>query len=275
MIGRAYTEVFPKDRIPLAVSLTAWVTLAAALTTDDPEKQASCATIVRNVALGESFLAIAAGYTYSDVTELVATLAADPDAVSPSDVSEFVQQVFEDMEQEGVNGDQPAAIGVRAQRLLASRSARRNQRARRAGEMTEAQIERAREEVRAQAAASIHAVVSEAADEREMLKRQLVEKDEAIARAREAEEDQRRQGRRVAFAALVAVVAMTAAVVTAVAGYLTTTPRWIALGCTLVLVGIFCVAYVTSRTLKWWWIAGGGIAAIAVNVLTGVISQLG
>jgi len=59
--------------------------------------------------------------------------------------------------------------------------------------MTETQIERAREEVRAQSDASIHAVTWIAADERESLKRQLAEKDGDLAREKAAGEEARRQ----------------------------------------------------------------------------------
>jgi len=116
-------------------------------------------------------------------------------------------------------------------------------------------------------------VSPDAADGREVLKRQLAEKENALAREREAGADRHHQWMRRTFAACVALVAAVAAVIMGVAGYLTTTPRWIALGCSLVLVSIFCVAYAKSRTVKWWWLAGGGVAAIAISILTNVLPQ--
>lgn len=216
---------------------------------------------------------MAAAYTYQEVRELAATLAADSEPASPLDVSEFVQQAFDDIEAEIANVDKPEAIGVRASRLLANRAARRNQRARRSEAMNEMQVEKVRREERTTAAVQFHELAKAASDDRTELQRQLAAKDDDLAEVQAAADDRVAEQKRITFAACVAIAAVAAAALTGVAGYLTTTSRWIALGCSLVLVSIFCIAYLAS-TSRWWWLAGGGIAAIAINVLTNVVSQL-
>lgn len=273
MTGRAYAEAFPKDKIPLVITLPAWITMAAALTTDDPHKRAACADIVRNVALSQSFLAIAAAYTYQEVSDVANTLCGDSEPVSPTDVSEFVQQAFEDIEHEITSIDKPEAIRLRASRLLGNRAARRNQRARRAEAMNQVHVEEAREEERTAAAAQVHELVKSAGDDRAELQRQLDRQAEERASDQLLAADRLREQRRVTFALSVALIAVAGSVVAGVGGYLTTGDRWAALLVSLGLIGIFCIAYIANPKMKWWQLVGVGLTGILVNVLTDVLPR--
>jgi len=274
MTSRAYAETFPEDRTPLAITLTGWVTMAAALTTEDPDKQAVCAEIVKNVALSESFLAIAAGYTYEEVSELAATLAADSMEATPADVSEFVQQAFEDIEQENAILHKPNAMRLRGSRILASRSARRNQRARRAQGMVQATVDQARQEERVAAAVSVSDVVRAATDSRAALQRQLDREAEERAKERTLAEERLRRQRRLTFTVSVVLVVAGASVVAGVSGHLTGVDRWAALIVSGGLIGIFCIAYVTNPKVKWWQLAGVGLTGILINVITDLLTKV-
>jgi hypothetical protein len=274
-IGRAYSEVFPDEKIPLTVTLTAWISLVAAMTTDDPEKLAGCAEIVRVVALRDSFLNMAAGYTYEQITTLARKLAEVPNgAPTVADVSEFVQQTFEDLEDEADDGASLAAIQLRGSRILTSRAARVNQRARRQAELADERDAAIRAEEQRSADERVAAAALDRFEAEQRLRDDLAK----LASERDADREQhsadlvRRDAdlertRRTYKAGVVAAVWAVFAIGLSAAGTVGSGSGYIRLLALTAVVAALSIEYATSKK-AWWALALPAIVAFAINLLT-------
>ncbi len=142
MTGLAYRHVRSSDQVPLVVTMPAWLLLVASLLGDDPTRSTEVARIVGNAAIRDSFLALAACYTYEEVIELADALSSDHEPIGPEDVAEFVQAVLDGFEDEASRSDRLAEVRLRGAQLLSDRAARRNQRARRATVLVDDTVDR-------------------------------------------------------------------------------------------------------------------------------------
>ncbi len=259
MTGRAYREAVPDDAVPLCVTLTAWVTIVAALTTDNPEERARCASIVRSIALRESFMALAAGYTLKELTELATVLNEDDGPIEPNDINEFLQQSFEDIETEIANADRDDLMRLRASQIISNRAARRSQRAKRSQDALAEQLAAIRSEER------------ESADLR--VARAIREGD--VQRSNEATDAERAlaKQRRVTVVVAVSLVTAATAIVLLLTDSINSGARWAVLASSIVLVIAFLVAYYKEKA-EWWALLGVGIVALAVNVLSAAVPAL-
>jgi predicted nucleic acid-binding protein len=132
LTGRTYRELYPSDPVPLTINPSAWVTYAAALTTDDDAERVRIAEMVSNTIVRESFLGMATAYTLEEAMQLSALLSED-NVLSIEDVRTAVQLDLLGLLEETQDDATIEKRVVQASAVvLRRRSARRDVRAKRA-----------------------------------------------------------------------------------------------------------------------------------------------
>lgn len=271
MTSDAYRTVVPTDRVPLVVTLPAWIALAAALTTESPEQRSEVAKVIGNAALRDSFLALAASYTYDEVSSFADALRAD-DEPAPEDVVDFVQTTLDGFE----NATQPvrlAEMKLKGSEVLQNRAMRRNQRARRAKQMVDGTVALATATVEAEKTVALAAAEVKAKSELAQKDRSLASKDADLAQA-ELEMGALRRRLGVFVRSVIAFVVLAAGF----AGVLLLWRHGLLdrnRGKTVSVVGlalsvVAAIQFVRSRKLATWggWLVGALIVPILINILT-------
>lgn len=271
MIAEAYRAVVPSDSVSLVVTLPAWIALAAALTTEDPMQRSEVAKIIGNAALRDSFLALAASYTYEEVSSFAAALRED-DAPAPEDVVDFVQTTLDGFE----DAAQPlrlAEIKLRGSEVLQARALRRNQRARRATQMVDRTVANEKAKIEAEKVLALAEADVRTRSALALKDQSLATKDTELARA---ETDAGRLQRRVTVlvrsfvAFLVLAGGMIGMVLLWRAGTLDRGRRKGTAILGMALASVAAVQFVRSQKLSTWagWLAGSFFVPILVNLLT-------
>lgn len=271
MTAEAYRTVVTQDRVPLVITLPAWITMMAALAIEDPSQRPEVAKVIGNAALRDSFLALAASYTLEEVVGFADILCADAPS-EPEDVVDFVQTTLEGLEGE-TQALRAADIKLKGSEVLQHRASRRIQRARRAGQLLEDKLAEERSKAENE---KVLAIAQERASSSEL----IVRKDQSLA-AKDVElnlamDEAARLKRRlqVVWRSLAAVLVLLAASIVVVLlwrdGALDKGNGKTLAVVSLALAGIAGVQFVRVRKLSAWigWLAGSVVAPILVNLLT-------
>lgn len=271
MTAEAYRTVIPADHVTLVVTLPAWIALAAALTTEDPLRRSEVAKVIGNAALRDSFLSLAASYTYEEVSSFADALL-DDEPPAPEDVVDFVQTTLDGFE----SATQPlrlAEIKLKGSQVLQNRALRRNQRARRAKQMVDDTVALAKATVEAEKNVALADAEVKARSELALRDERLASKDADLA---QAELDKARLRRRliVFIRSVVAFVVMAGGIAAVILlwrnGSLDRGQRKTVSIVGLALASVAAIQFVRSRKLSNWagWLAGSLIVPILMNVLT-------
>ena len=271
MTAEAYRTVVAQDRVPLVVTLPAWINMIAALTIADPSERPEVAKVIGNAALRDSFLALAASYTLEEVLGFADILCADAPP-EPADVVDFVQTTLEGLEGE-TQALRAADIKLKGSEVLQHRATRRIQRARRAGQLLEDRLAEERSKAENE---KVLAIAQEKASSSEV----IVRKDQSLA-AKDAEldlakEDAARLKRRLRLlwrSVVTVVVLLVAAAVVMLLwrrGELDEGNGKTLAVVSLVLAGIAGVQFVRASKLLAWigWLVGSIVVPVLVNLLT-------
>lgn len=124
------------DTRPLVVSPAGWVMLMARLAVGDPEQRQGLVELVGSNVVRETFLSMATMYTAEDALRCAEVLREDGH-LAPEDLRTVVQLELDD-----VLGSESTSLLV-AEEAIRLRSARRDERARRAAEIAERERDRA------------------------------------------------------------------------------------------------------------------------------------
>ena len=234
-------------------------------------QRSEVAKIIGNAALRDSFLALAASYTYEEVSSFAAALRED-DAPAPEDVVDFVQTTLDGFE----DAAQPlrlAEIKLRGSEVLQARALRRNQRARRATQMVDRTVANEKAKIEAEKVLALAEADVRTRSALALKDQSLATKDTELARA---ETDAGRLQRRVTVlvrsfvAFLVLAGGMIGMVLLWRAGTLDRGRRKGTAILGMALASVAAVQFVRSQKLSTWagWLAGSFFVPILVNLLT-------
>lgn len=264
MSSEAYRQVEPGDLIPLVVTLPAWLLFVVTLTVDDPNSKVELAHVIGNAALRDSFFALSSCYTYDEIVSFSELLRADDYPIGAEDITTFIQQRLERLEEQAGGEASPSIDGGR---VLQARALKRNQRARRSEESSAAALQDAVREVENTNRVHFAANELEHARDRRVLEEKVQAGDEALRR----EADRRRMyGRSAAAFAATCALIIAAALLWGRLGVKSKVDRaWLSF-----LFGVFWVAgaaaWVKAGTRK---VAAYAATAIALPLLAGLILE--
>lgn len=254
--GRAY-EVGTDDKIPVTMTLSAWLVLLTTLTTDDPAREVEIAKIVSHASLRDSFFALSACYGPDEIVRFAETLAADSaEPLSQDELNQFIVSQLARLEDDKANGNDPTVGGGQ---VLQYRNQKRNARARRAEATKEAEIERVRAEERLQRDIEVAVVEARSADKEAALASDLDAARNATRRTSERNAQ--------LWRALVAVVISSALAAVLAAAIVR---DWIDSGWTvgLILAGVVWVS------MAGYWVVKGTRQAAALAVFGVVVPTI-
>lgn len=253
--GRAY-EVGTDDKVPVTMTLSAWLVLMTTLTTDDPAREVEIAKIVSHAMLRDSFFALSACYGPDEIVRFAETLAADAgEPLTQDEVNQFIVAQLGRLEDDRENGNDPLIGGGQ---VLQYRNQKRSARARRTDATMDAEIERVRSEEQANREIAVNA--AELRGER---------KAASLSLDLETEKAQRELARLRAAQAWRAVAALAVSVVLIVLLTIATTQDWIDQTWTLpmILAGAVWVSMAGLWVVKGFK-AAAGLAIFGVAVPT-------
>lgn len=265
LTAEAYKAARPTDPVSLVVTVPAWLMLVGAMTTDDPDKRAEVAKVIGNTALRDSFLSLAACYTFEEIRAMSSALGAEPTAPDAEDVTAFVQQTLDGFEMEANRPDRVADARLRGSQLLGKRAGRRNQRAQRAHRVVDqaiaAAVGKAEKEAKVAAAAAEYESASRLSAEKQ--------KTEDVTGELARSKDRERLLARVLVAVVVSLLAVGVGLVLWISGVVASGDARLrmALAVGLVVAGAMLFA-VSKLKAALAFFALSVIVPIAVNLLT-------